>query len=141
MSLLWIVMIAALGALAFAGLHFIMVKKMEEGLDVMSEIASAIRVGANAFIIYEYKIITVVVLIIAAALVLLMNWHSSLSFTIGVLMSAAAGWAGMKIATYANVRVANRARETKDIGKTLKTAFRGGSVMGQVGGQAVLGRQ
>lgn len=140
MSLLWIVMIAALGALAFAGLHFIMVKKMEEGLDVMSEIASAIRVGANAFIIYEYKIITVVVLIIAAALVLLMNWHSSLSFTIGVLMSAAAGWAGMKIATYANVRVANRARETKDIGKTLKTAFRGGSVMGLcVGGFALLG--
>lgn len=140
MSLLWIVMVAALGALAFAGLHFIMVKKMEEGLNVMSEIASAIRVGANAFIIYEYKVITAVVLIIAAALVLLMNWHSALSFVIGVLMSAAAGWVGMKIATYANVRVANKARETKDIGKTLKIAFRGGSVMGLcVGGFALLG--
>lgn len=140
MVILGIVIIAVLGALAFAGLHFNMVKKMEEGTNVMSEIASAIRVGANAFIIYEYKIITVVVLIITAILAFLMNWQAAFSFMIGVLMSAAAGWIGMKIATYANVRVANKARETKDIGKTLKIAFRGGSVMGLcVGGFALLG--
>ena len=61
-------------------------------------------------------------------------------FVIGVLMSALAGWVGMKIATYANVRVSNEARKTKNIGKTLKVALRGGSVMGLcVGGFALLG--
>ena len=55
-------------------------------------------------------------------------------------MSASAGWVGMKIATYANVRVSNTARQTKDIGKTLKVALKGGSVMGLcVGGFALLG--
>ena len=55
-------------------------------------------------------------------------------------MSASAGWVGMKIATYANVRVSNTARKTKNIGSTLKVALKGGSVMGLcVGGFALLG--
>ncbi|MBE5866740.1 MAG: sodium-translocating pyrophosphatase, partial [Lachnospiraceae bacterium] len=138
-TLLILVIAAALVALAFAAFNFSKVKKMDEGTDKMSEIASAIRVGANAFITYEYKIIAVVVVIIAALFVL-MSWQSAICFLIGVLMSAAAGWIGMKIATYANVRVSNKARETKSIGETVKVAFRGGSVMGLcVGGFALLG--
>ncbi|MBO5889210.1 MAG: sodium-translocating pyrophosphatase, partial [Clostridia bacterium] len=59
---------------------------------------------------------------------------------IGAVMSATAGFIGMKIATYANVRVANEANNTRDIGKTLKVAYRGGSVMGLcVAGFALLG--
>ena len=140
MTALGIVLAAVLGAVGFATFHFVTVKKMEEGTDMMSEIASAIRVGANTFIIYEYKIIAAVVLAIAVALALFMEWQSAISFAVGVVMSAAAGWTGMKIATYANVRVANKARETKNIGETMKTAFRGGSVMGLcVGGFALLG--
>ena len=55
-------------------------------------------------------------------------------------MSGAAGYVGMKIATYANVRVSNKARVTGELGETLKVAFRGGSVMGLcVGGFALLG--
>ena len=55
-------------------------------------------------------------------------------------MSASAGFIGMKIATYANVRVSNKARTTKNLGETLKVAFQGGSVMGLcVGGFALLG--
>jgi K(+)-stimulated pyrophosphate-energized sodium pump len=55
-------------------------------------------------------------------------------------MSASAGWFGMKIATLANVRVSNMARKTNSLGKTLKVAFQGGSVMGlSVGGFALLG--
>ena len=140
MTALGIVLAAVLGAVGFAAFHFVTIKKMEEGTDMMSEIASAIRVGANTFIIYEYKIIAAVVLAIAVALALFMEWQSAISFAVGVVMSAAAGWTGMKIATYANVRVANKARETKNIGETMKTAFRGGSVMGLcVGGFALLG--
>ena len=139
MTALVLVIVAALAALAFAAFNFFNVKKMEEGTDVMSEIASAIRVGANAFITYEYKVIAIVVAVIAVLLIF-MSWQSAICFVIGVLMSAAAGWVGMKIATYANVRVSNKARVTKNIGETLKVAFRGGSVMGlSVGGFALLG--
>lgn len=139
MTALVLVIIAALLALGFAAFNFMKVKKMDEGTETMSEIAEAIRVGANAFINYEYKIIAIVVAVIAV-LFIFMSWQSAICFVIGVLMSAAAGWIGMKIATYANVRVSNKARETKNIGETLKVAFRGGSVMGLcVGGFALLG--
>ena len=65
---------------------------------------------------------------------------NEVSSPINAVMSASAGWVGMKIATYANVRVTNTARQSKDLGKTLKTAFKGGSVMGLcVAGFALLG--
>ena len=65
MTALVLVIVAALAALAFAAFNFTTVKKMDEGTDKMSEIAAAIRVGANAFIVYEYKIIAIVVAILA----------------------------------------------------------------------------
>lgn len=64
-ALLILVIVAALLALGYAAFNFIVVKKLDEGTDRMSEIAEAIRVGANAFITYEYKIIGIVVVIIA----------------------------------------------------------------------------
>lgn len=145
--LLVLVIVASLLALGYAAFNFIGVKKMEEGTDRMSEIAAAIRVGANAFINYEYRIIAVVVAIIAVVFAAIFSveyegfsWEPSVCFVIGVIMSALAGWVGMKIATYANVRVSNTARITKNIGETLKVALKGGSVMGLcVGGFALLG--
>lgn len=145
--LLVLVIVASLLALGYAAFNFIGVKKMEEGTDRMSEIAAAIRVGANAFINYEYRIIAVVVAIIAVVFAAIFSveyegfsWEPSVCFVIGVIMSALAGWVGMKIATYANVRVSNTARRTKNIGETLKVALKGGSVMGLcVGGFALLG--
>lgn len=145
--LLVLVIVAALLALGYAAFNFVSVKKMDEGTDRMSEIAGAIRVGANAFITYEYKIIAVVVVIIAVAFAVIFSlqsgfvmWQPSVCFAFGTIMSACAGWVGMKIATYANVRVANTARNTKKIGETLKIALKGGSVMGLcVGGFALLG--
>ena len=146
-ALLILVIVASILALGYAAFNFIGIKKLDEGTDRMSEIASAIRVGANAFITYEYKIIAIVVAIITVVFAIIFSiqygnfsWESSVCFVIGVVMSAAAGWVGMKIATYANVRVSNTARLTKDIGSTLKIALKGGSVMGLcVGGFALLG--
>ena len=146
-ALLILVIVAALLALGYAVFNFIGVKKLDEGTDRMSEIAEAIRVGANAFITYEYKIIGIVVVIIAIIFAAIFSvqygkfsWEPSVCFIIGVVMSASAGWVGMKIATYANVRVSNTARKTKNIGSTLKVALKGGSVMGLcVGGFALLG--
>lgn len=145
--LLVLVIVAALLALGYAAFNFASVKKMDEGNARMSEIADAIRVGANAFITYEYKIIAVVVAIIAVAFAVIFSlqsstfmWQPSVCFVIGTVMSACAGWVGMKIATYANVRVANAANKTRNIGETLKVALKGGSVMGLcVGGFALLG--
>lgn len=146
-SLLIVVIVAALAALGYAALNFRGVKKLEEGTERMSEIAGAIREGANAFINYEYKIIGIVVVIVAIVFGVIFSlqggtfrWEPSVSFLIGVIMSACAGYVGMKIATYANVRVSNTARKTKNIGETLKVALKGGSVMGLcVGGFALLG--
>ena len=146
-ALLILVIVASLLALGYAAFNFIGVKNLDEGTDRMKEIAAAIRVGANAFITYEYKIIAVVVVIIAIAFAAIFtvqygefSWEPSVCFMIGVIMSASAGWVGMKIATYANVRVSNTARNTKNIGSTLKVALKGGSVMGLcVGGFALLG--
>ena len=145
--LLVLVIVAALLALGYAAFNFASVKKMDEGNARMSEIAEAIRVGANAFVTYEYKIIAVVVAIIAVAFAVIFSlqsstfmWQPSVCFIIGTVMSACAGWVGMKIATYANVRVANAANKTRNIGETLKVALKGGSVMGLcVGGFALLG--
>ena len=146
-ALLILVIVAALLALGYAAFNFIGVKKLDEGTDRMSEIAEAIRVGANAFISDEYNIIGIVVVIIAIIFAAIFSvqygkfsWEPSVCFIIGVVMSASAGWVGMKIATYANVRVSNTARKTKNIGSTLKVALKGGSVMGLcVGGFALLG--
>lgn len=140
MSIFAVVIIAALVALAFGAFNFASVKKMDEGTEKMQEIASAIRVGANAFINYEYKILFTVVIIVAVILAVVTTWTASVALIIGSIMSASAGMVGMKIATYANVRVSNRARNTRSLGETLKVAFKGGSVMGLcVGGFALLG--
>jgi len=134
------VIFAAGLALSFAAFNYFGVRKLPEGNEKMSEIASAIRVGANAFIEYEYKILYSVILLVAVLLAVITMWQAAVALLIGSVMSGCAGFVGMKIATYANVRVANTANETRDIGKTVKVAFKGGSVMGLcVGGFALLG--
>ncbi|MBO7216783.1 MAG: sodium-translocating pyrophosphatase [Clostridia bacterium] len=137
---LGIVIVAALCGLGYAAFNYFSVKKLDEGTDRMREIASAIRVGANAFITYEYKIVAIVAVVVAVLLALVISWSSAVAFLVGATMSASAGWVGMKIATFANVRVTNTARTTKSLSNTLKVAFKGGSVMGLcVSGCALLG--
>lgn len=141
MQLILVLVVFAAGlALSYAAFNFFGVKKMPEGTERMSEIASAIRVGANAFIEYEYKILYLVVAVVAVLMAVVTTWHAAVALIIGSVMSGCAGFVGMKIATYANVRVSNTARESRNIGTTVKVAFKGGSVMGLcVGGFALLG--
>jgi K(+)-stimulated pyrophosphate-energized sodium pump len=134
------IIIAVVGALGFAAVNFILVRKKKTGTKLMGEIAVAIQEGASAFLANEYKVISWIAVIIAAALGLVVSWYTAVVFILGALMSSTAGLIGMKIATLSNVRVSNAARETKSLGKTLKVAFQGGSVMGlSVGGFAILG--
>lgn len=139
-GLILVVFLAAAAALAFAVWNFKTVKQMEEGTPLMAEIAGAIRVGAAAFLRYEYRVLYTVVAIVAVVLAAVTSWQAAVAFLLGSVMSGSAGLMGMRMATYANTRVANEARRTRDIGKTVKVAFRGGSVMGlSVGGFALLG--
>ena len=75
---------------------------MDEGTEEMVEIASAIRIGANAFINYEYKVLLIVTICFSQYLLYSSPYRDRI--IIGAVMSAIAGY-GMKIATYANVRV------------------------------------
>ncbi len=135
-----IVMFAVVLGLGYAVLNFYLTKKLKEGNERMQHIAAKIREGANAFIFYEYKIVAIIGVIVAVLLAILIAWQAGIAFIIGAVMSATAGFIGMRIATYANVRVTNAANETRSTGKTLKVAFRGGSVMGLcVAGFALLG--
>jgi K(+)-stimulated pyrophosphate-energized sodium pump len=135
-----LVFIAVLLALLLAAFNFNQVKKLDEGTELMKEIATAIQEGADAFIHHEYKVISKFAFIIAIILGVVVDWYVGIAFIMGASMSALAGFIGMKIATISNVRVSNKARTSKSLGQTLKVAFQGGSVMGlSVGGFALLG--
>jgi K(+)-stimulated pyrophosphate-energized sodium pump len=140
MAWLVLVFIASVLALVYAGLNFYSVKKVDEGTDLMKEIADRIRMGAVTFLNYEFRIIAMIALVVAVLMGILVGWYVGVAFLIGATMSSLAAVVGMRIATYANVRVSNTARTTKKLGQTLKVAFKGGSVMGLcVGGFALLG--
>ncbi len=124
-----VLLFAALG-IFYAYFNFSKVRKMEEGTSEMQEIAAAIRLGANTFLLNEYKVLIKAVIAFVLVSGIFISVESAITFIIGTIASGLAGFFGMKMATYANVRVTNEARKTKDIGKTLKVALSGGSVMG-----------
>jgi len=135
-----IMALAVIITLSLAYINFHKVKKMETGTKLMQEISLAIQEGANAFLLHELKVMYKIAIFVALLLGVIVNWYVGVAFIVGAVMSGTAGFVGMKIATLANVRVTNKAKETKSLGETLKVAFQGGSVMGlSVGGFAMLG--
>ena len=132
---------AALASLALAAYYARVVNAADPGTDVMQDIAAAIRDGAMAFLRREYRAIAVFVVILAgvvfAVLPTLRPW-GSISLILGAVFSAVAGFVGMRIATAANVRTAQAARQ--GAGAALPLAYRGGAVMGfTVAGLGLLG--
>ena len=141
-----LLVIPALGVLA---LLFTWWKTQEinatpEGSERMVKIAASIQEGAMAFLKAEYRILIIFVAGVAA----LLYWSGSnnenshalvaVSFAVGAFCSALAGYLGMKVATKANVRTANAAKDS--LGKALEVAFSGGAVMGLgVVGLGILG--
>ena len=120
------------------------VSKQEEGTEKMSRIAKNIADGAMSFLKAEYKILSVFVLAVAILLYFKGNSEEgsngmvAVSFIVGAICSALAGFIGMRVATKANVRTTNAAR--KSLGAALEVAFAGGAVMGLgVVGLGVLG--
>ncbi len=128
--MLYIIIIAIVLALLFSLYNYKGVEKLDSGSKTMQEIASAIQIGANTFIRNEYKLVAIISAIITVILILVTSVSTALAFLIGATMSGTAGYVGMKIATITNSRVAQEANISRNLGSTLKVAFRGGSVMG-----------
>ena len=127
----WTIIIPIIGIIALlvaAGLAA-NVKKQSEGTDRMKEIAAAIHEGARAFLFAEYKILAIIIVIVFVAVGFAIGWTTALCFLIGAFFSIIAGFCGMTVATRANVRTANAAKE-KGMAAALSVAFRGGAVMG-----------
>ena len=120
------------------------VTKQDIGNEKMSVIAKNIADGAMSFLKAEYKILSIFVVAVAVLLVFKGNSEEgsnamvAVSFVVGAICSALAGFIGMRVATKANVRTTNAARTS--LAKALEVAFAGGSVMGLgVVGLGVLG--
>ena len=128
----WLIVILAVIVLAIAYIffNFFRIRRMKEGTPEMAEMAGIIRSGATTFMKTEYKTITIVVVIVALILSLVVEKWSGLTFFVGALMSSCVCILGMRSATYANVRTANKARESRNIGETVKVALCGGSISG-----------
>lgn len=131
---------AAVLALVFAAYLAIKVNRQTEGTDRMKEIAGAIAEGAHAFLTAEYKILVVFVAVLFVLIGLgIGSWVTAICFVVGALFSTIAGYCGMTVATKANVRTANAAKES-GMNKALSIAFSGGAVMGMcVAGLGALG--
>ena len=132
----WLVPIASLVALAMAGYFFRQMRREDEGTPRMIEIAEFVRKGAMAYLRQQYKVVTIVFIVLAAVFAFMayvlkvQNPWVPFAFLTGGFFSGLAGFFGMKTATYASARTANAARKSLNSG--LKVAFRSGAVMGLV---------
>ncbi len=132
----WIVPIASVIALVFASKFYCGMKKEDEGSEMMKKIASHVRDGALAYLKQQYKIVSLVFVLLFFFFAYLayglnvQNGWVPFAFITGGFFSGLAGFFGMKTATYASNRAANAAKNSLDHG--LRVAFRSGAVMGLV---------
>lgn len=139
MNLVIIAPIVGLVALAFAYMLTAKINKVAIGTDRMKEISSYIHEGAMAFLTREYKYLVIFSAILLVILGFGIDWITAIAFIVGAIFSGLAGFFGMKVATKANVRTANGAKEG-GMNKALSVAFSGGAVMGMsVVGLGLLG--
>ena len=135
-----VVPILGIVALIFAAALASKVNRQDAGTERMKEIAASISEGAQAFLTAEYKILIFFVIVLFVLIgVGIGNWVTAVCFVVGAVFSTLAGYFGMSVATKANVRTANAAKEN-GMNKALSIAFSGGAVMGMcVAGLGVLG--
>ena len=110
-TLMWIVPVIGIIALIVAAALAAFIKKQPEGNDKMKEIAAAIHEGAQAFLKAEYKILAILIIVVFLLIGFFIGWPTAVCFIIGAIFSIIAGYCGMSVATRANVRTANAAKE------------------------------
>ena len=131
--LMYVVLAASVLALGFAYYFYRNMLGKDEGTELMKTIASHVRKGAMAYLKQQYKVVTIVFVILAVVFAVmayfnLQNGIVWFAFLTGGFFSGLAGFFGMKTATYASARTANAARQSLNAG--LQVAFRSGAVMG-----------
>ena len=143
-KLIYLVPVMGLIGLIYTFIKFKWVARQDAGTDRMKEISQYIAEGAMAFLKAEWKILGYFVAIVGILLAVMAtanshsHWSIAVAFVLGAVLSALAGFIGMKAATKANVRTAQAARTS--LSKALNVSFTGGAVMGVgVAGLAVMG--
>jgi K(+)-stimulated pyrophosphate-energized sodium pump len=135
-KIFFLVPAAAIIALGFAYYFFKQMMKESEGTDTMKKIALYVREGAMAYLKQQYKVVTMVFIVLTALFAVMayvleiQNPWVPFAFLTGGFFSGLAGFFGMKTATYASARTANAAQRSLNDG--LRLAFRSGAVMGLV---------
>ena len=134
----YLAMISAVGGLLLAVFYYKSVESAPPGNERMVFLMKEIQKGARAFLKQEYTWVSVFVLAMIILLAIVIDPLASVSYLIGAVLSATAGYAGMTVATMANARTTEAARKGPSV--ALPVAFRGGAVMGfAVAGLALLG--
>ena len=130
---MYVVLAASVLALGFAYYFYRSMLGKDEGTELMRTIASHVRKGAMAYLRQQYKVVTIVFVVLAVVFAVMAYFHLQngivwFAFLTGGFFSGLAGFFGMKTATYASARTANAARQSLNAG--LQVAFRSGAVMG-----------
>ncbi len=135
----WIPPVVGVVALIFAYSLTMKINRVSVGNERMKEISSYIHEGAMAFLRRQYRSLMIFAAILFIVVSVGIDYRTGISFVIGALFSACAGFFGMQVATKANVRTANAAKE-EGMNSALSVAFSGGAVMGMsVVGLGLLG--
>lgn len=138
-NLIYLAPIMGVAAILFAFILTQRVKKQSPGTEKMKEIAGAIYEGAQAFLFSEYKLLIIFAVVMFVIIAVAITPVTAVCFLAGAAFSTIAGYCGMNVATRANVRTANAAKES-GMNKALSIAFSGGAVMGMcVAGLGLLG--
>jgi len=124
-----LVLVLGLVGIVFAFVQSLLIGRKDEGSLAMKDIASHIREGAEAFLNRELRTITVVAAVLAVLIALSVGWTQAVSFIVGVISSALAGYVGILTSVKANVRTTAEAVKG-GIKPAFNLAFRGGTVMG-----------
>lgn len=136
--MLHIIVSAGVGIIGLIGVSFLVrgILKADEGNELMQKLSKSIQAGARTFLLTEYKVVAIVVILVAIFLSLApffghgvqVNWQTALAFVVGVGCSALAGWIAMSVATRTNSRTTQAARE--GLPSALNVSFSAGAVTG-----------
>ena len=124
----WMAPVCALIGICMAAYLGSWVLKQDPGPDKMNNISLKIQQGAKAFLMSEYKLLVIFMVIVAVVMAVFLSPITALAFVTGGVMSAAAGYVGMHVATRANTRTAHAAEES--VAKALNISFKSGLTMG-----------
>ncbi len=134
----YLALISAVAALGLAAYYYKLVEAAPAGDDRMVFLMNEIQKGARAFLKAEYTWVAGFVVVMMVLLAIVIDPLAPIAYLLGAVLSAGAGYAGMTVATMANARTTEAAKDGPS--KALPVAFRGGAVMGfAVAGLALLG--